>query len=115
MRHSRSWASPWRDLRFLCISNIIAYDKHYVDVEFLGQIGDQEPRLSEPDSFTESGWFPWTTCPSRSSRQYDTRSTASRAAGTIIPDDRTEKIKGDCLSVVTGGSKPTERGCYENS
>ena len=46
------------DLRFLCISNIIAYDKHYVDVEFLGQIGDQEPRLSEPDSFTESGWFP---------------------------------------------------------
>ena len=45
------------DLRYLCVSNIIAYDKHYVDIEFLGEIGDQEPRLMEPDSFIASGWF----------------------------------------------------------
>ncbi len=45
-------------LRFLCVSNIIAYGKHYVDVEFLGDIGDQEPRLAEPEAFSESGWFP---------------------------------------------------------
>ncbi|MBM3942741.1 MAG: NUDIX domain-containing protein [SAR202 cluster bacterium] len=44
-------------LRFLCISNIIAYGKHYVDVEFLGDIGDQEPSLAEPEAFSESGWF----------------------------------------------------------
>ncbi len=44
-------------LQFLCISNIIAYDRHYVDVEFLGDIGDQEPQLAEPEAFSESGWF----------------------------------------------------------
>ena len=46
------------DLKFLCISNIIAYDRHYVDVEFLGDIGEQEPRLAEPEAFSHSGWFP---------------------------------------------------------
>ena len=51
------------DLRFLCLSNIIAYDKHYVDVEFLGEIGEQEPRLAEPDGFAQSGWFPLDNLP----------------------------------------------------
>ena len=46
------------DLQFLCISNIIAYNRHYVDVEFLGDIGNQEPELTEPDAFSVSGWFP---------------------------------------------------------
>lgn len=45
-------------LRFLCVSNIIAYNRHYVDVEFLGDIGAQEPQLAEPEAFSESGWFP---------------------------------------------------------
>ena len=45
------------NLIFLCASNIISYGKHYVDVEFLGDIGDQEPRLAEPESFSEQGWF----------------------------------------------------------
>ncbi len=45
-------------LRFLCLSNIIAYGRHYVDIEFLGDIGEQEPRLAEPASFSQSGWFP---------------------------------------------------------
>ncbi|MSQ07548.1 MAG: NUDIX domain-containing protein [Dehalococcoidia bacterium] len=44
-------------LRFLCVSNILAYGKHYVDVEFLGDIGDQEPVLAEPEAFSQSGWF----------------------------------------------------------
>ncbi len=46
------------ELRFLCVSNIIAYDRHYVDIEFLGEIGEQEPYLAEPEGFTEHGWFP---------------------------------------------------------
>ena len=46
------------DLRFLCVTNIIAYGKHYLDIEFLGDIGEQEPALAEPEAFTESGWFP---------------------------------------------------------
>ena len=45
------------DVRYLCLSNIIAYGRHYVDVEFVGDIGDQEPTLVEPDRFAESGWF----------------------------------------------------------
>ena len=45
-------------LRFLCVSNIIAYGRHYVDVEFLGDIGAQEPVLAESDAFSRSGWFP---------------------------------------------------------
>lgn len=45
------------NLRFLCASNIVAYGKHYVDIEFLGDIGDQEPRLAEPIGFSEAGWF----------------------------------------------------------
>ena len=44
-------------LTFLRVSNIIAYGRHYVDVEFLGDIGDQEPVLLEPDAFDGSGWF----------------------------------------------------------
>ena len=51
------------ELRFLCVSNIIAYGRHYVDVEFLGEIGDQEPRLMEPDAFEGSGWFPLSSLP----------------------------------------------------
>jgi 8-oxo-dGTP diphosphatase len=46
------------ELRFLCVSNIVAYGKHYVDIEFLGDIGSQEPRITEPDAFSEWGWFP---------------------------------------------------------
>ena len=45
-------------LRFLCVSNIVAYGKHYVDIEFLGDIGGQEPRLAPPAGYSDSGWFP---------------------------------------------------------
>ena len=51
------------DLRFLCVSNIIAYGRHYVDVEFLGEIGEQEPLLLEPDAFDGDGWFPLSRLP----------------------------------------------------
>lgn len=46
-------------LRVLCLSNIIAYGRHYVDVEFLGDIGEQEPVPAASDgSFGEYGWYP---------------------------------------------------------
>ena len=51
------------DLRFLCVSNIIAYGKHYVDIEFVGDIDNQEPRLMEPESFIDSGWFSFDALP----------------------------------------------------
>ena len=46
------------ELRYLCVSNIVAYGRHYLDVEFLGEIGSQEPRLMEPEAFDGNGWFP---------------------------------------------------------
>lgn len=45
------------NLIFLCVSNIIAYGRHYLDVEFLGDIDEQEPILAEPEAFSEHGWF----------------------------------------------------------
>ena len=45
------------DLRYLCAGNIVAYGRHYVDFEFLGEIGEQEPELLEPEAFDGSGWF----------------------------------------------------------
>ena len=51
------------DLKFLCVSNIIAYGRHYVDVEFLGDIGEQEPLLMEPEAFDGSGWFALSSLP----------------------------------------------------
>lgn len=46
------------ELRILCLSNVVAYDRHYVDVEFLGDIGDQDPVPQASDgSFREYGWF----------------------------------------------------------
>jgi 8-oxo-dGTP diphosphatase len=46
-------------LRVLCLSNIIDYDRHYVDVEFLGEIGAQEPApIAADGSFGDYGWFP---------------------------------------------------------
>ena len=45
-------------LRPLCVSNIVEYGRHYVDVEFLGEIGNQEPVPAESDgSFGDYGWF----------------------------------------------------------
>ena len=46
------------NLQFLCVSNIIAYGRHYLDIEFLGEIGRQQPEIIEPDGFSQAGWFP---------------------------------------------------------
>ena len=52
------------ELRVLCLSNIVAYGRHYVDVEFLGEIGEQEPApTAEDGSFGEYGWYPLTDLP----------------------------------------------------
>ena len=44
-------------MTFLCVSNVIAYDRHYVDFEFLGDINIQSPKIQEQDSFTNLQWF----------------------------------------------------------
>lgn len=45
-------------LRFLCLHNILAYDRHYVDIQFIAeQVAPGEPQLLEPDKIAEWGWF----------------------------------------------------------
>lgn len=51
------------NLRFLCVSNIIAYGRHYIDFEFLGEIDAQIPRIIEKQSFVHLNWFPLSTLP----------------------------------------------------
>ena len=50
-------------MTFLCVSNIIAYDHHYLDFEFLGDIASQLPEIQEHDSFTNLQWFPLADLP----------------------------------------------------
>ncbi len=45
------------ELSFLCVSNIVAYGKHYVDVEFRGGIGDQQPTPTALSGLSDLGWF----------------------------------------------------------
>ena len=52
------------NISFLCVSNVIEYGRHYVDIEFLGEIGNQEPVLMEPRSFSSIGWFDVNELPS---------------------------------------------------
>ena len=51
------------ELSYLCIANIVAYGRHYLDIEFIGDIGEQEPCLMEPEAFDDYGWFPLHCCP----------------------------------------------------
>ena len=45
-------------LRFLCLHNILAYDRHYVDIQFIAeQVAPGEPQLLEPHKIAEWGWF----------------------------------------------------------
>ena len=51
-------------MTFLCVSNIVAYDRHYMDIEFLGDLGIQIPKIQEQDSFANLQWFALSELPS---------------------------------------------------
>ncbi|MBI4999432.1 NUDIX domain-containing protein [Candidatus Gottesmanbacteria bacterium] len=44
-------------LKFLCLSNMIAYGKHYLDIEFLARVRKGEPKVLEPDKRENWGWY----------------------------------------------------------
>lgn len=46
-----------RSLRLLCVSNIIAYNKHYIDFEFVTEVEPGEPQVCEPDKIEGWGWY----------------------------------------------------------
>lgn len=47
-----------KELKFLCLSNIIEYGKHYVDIEFLCTDISGDPELNEPEKIEVWGWYP---------------------------------------------------------
>lgn len=49
---------------FICVSNIIAYDKHYVDFGFKVEVATGEPQLCEPENFETWEWFDIENLPS---------------------------------------------------
>lgn len=49
-------------LRFLCLSNIREYGRHYVDIEFLAE-ATGEPKHLEPDAGGEWIWYPLDALP----------------------------------------------------
>jgi len=44
-------------VRFLCVSNIIKYGKHYVDIEILAESDCGEPKVLEPNKRLEWNWY----------------------------------------------------------
>jgi 8-oxo-dGTP diphosphatase len=47
-----------KTLKLICVSNIIQYDKHYLDLEFLATIDPQaEPQVLEPDKVESWQWY----------------------------------------------------------
>jgi 8-oxo-dGTP diphosphatase len=51
-------------LKLLCVSNIIAYDKHYLDFEFLTEVEPGQPQVLEPDRIESWGWYELDNLPS---------------------------------------------------
>ena len=45
------------DLNPLCIHNVLAYGKHYVDVEFWTEISTGNPTIKERSKTDEWGWY----------------------------------------------------------
>ncbi len=53
-----------KKLKFLCLNNVIAYDKHYVDIEFITEITEGEPTVVEPERVESWGWYDFNNLPS---------------------------------------------------
>jgi len=45
-----------KDVKFLCVCNIVKYGKHYVDIGFTATT-NEEPKIMEPEKFEAVGWF----------------------------------------------------------
>ncbi len=45
-------------LKFLCMSNIIKYDKHYIDIQILTKHLSGKPEVLEPDRIEGWNWYP---------------------------------------------------------
>lgn len=46
-----------KNMRLICVSNIIAYGRHYVDFEFRVDSFEGKPKLREPDKSAAWDWY----------------------------------------------------------
>lgn len=53
-----------KSLTFICVSNNIFYDHHYIDISFLGEVKDGEPQLKEPEVIESWEWHDLDNLPS---------------------------------------------------
>jgi 8-oxo-dGTP diphosphatase len=51
-------------LKLLCISNIIDYGKHYLDIEFLAEVEPGQPQVLEPHLVESWDWYSFEDLPS---------------------------------------------------
>ena len=51
-------------LKLLCISNIIDYGKHYLDIEFLAEVEPGQPQVLEPHRVESWDWYSFEDLPS---------------------------------------------------
>jgi 8-oxo-dGTP diphosphatase len=47
----------------LCVSNTMAHDSHYIDIEFRCEITDGAPRVMEPAKLESWDWYPLNALP----------------------------------------------------
>jgi 8-oxo-dGTP diphosphatase len=52
------------NIQFLVCSNILKYNKHYVDITFTATIKSGTPRIMEPDRITSIEWYDVSNLPS---------------------------------------------------
>ncbi|MBI4018242.1 MAG: NUDIX domain-containing protein [Candidatus Aenigmarchaeota archaeon] len=52
-----------KNLKMLCVSNVIRGGAHYVDIEFAGKIKSGKPRIVEHEKIGEIRWFPLNRVP----------------------------------------------------
>ena len=45
------------NIRFISCTNMIKYEKYYLDVSFIADLISGEPRICEPDKIESIGWY----------------------------------------------------------
>lgn len=53
-----------KNIKFLVCSNIIKYNKHYIDITFTAQIDSGEPTIMETDKIASIDWYDLNNLPS---------------------------------------------------
>lgn len=75
-----------QQLRFLCLHNILAYDKHYVDIQFIAEaVAPGEPQVLEPHKIADWGWYDLNALPSPLFKPVELALAAWKAARSYTP------------------------------